>query len=294
MELRTVCQGLPVAPLCAMHAGVNTARTPTPCPALSVVIAAHNEAERLPATLATLATYCKETGLECEVIVVDDRSRDETLALAQRSAPELAVRAVRLAGRGGVGMAVRAGLRLARGEHVLVCDADGAVPFACLPALRAALRQGYALAIGSRRAAEGGILARQPAHRVAIGHVWRLMVQVLAPTGVRDTQCGFKVMTGALAHAFAEQTHCRSFAFHVELLLLARRLGHGVAELPVVWRDQPGSKVRVVRDALLMTLELTQLCLASTWVRDEPWRPWRALASTRRPQLGATPVRPLP
>src|SRR5512141_1626211 len=102
--------------------------------ALSVVIPAQNEATRLPGTLAALSTAKLERVRLAEVIVVDDGSSDDTAHVA-RAFARLPCRVLSVRGRRGVGVAVRAGMIEARGDLVLLCDADGPVPFAFIDVL---------------------------------------------------------------------------------------------------------------------------------------------------------------
>ena len=225
---------------------------------LSIVIPAKDEAVRLPRTLATIARAQAQTRERWEVLVVDDGSRDQTLAVARRGVPGLEVRTL-AAPSGGVGDAVRRGVAAAAGDRILLCDADGPVPFEHLTMLRAALDAGGDVAVGSRRLVPGMMIAPQPWYRLLMGKIWGRAVAALVPVGVRDTQCGFKLFRREAAQALFARSRCQSFAFHVEVLAWARRLGLSIAEVPVAWRDVPGSKVRLVREPLAMLAELVSL-----------------------------------
>lgn len=226
---------------------------------LSIVIPAHNEAARLPATLARIVELRRATGHALEVVVVDDGSTDDTVALAEAAAPELPLRALRFASPRGPGAAVRAGMLAAKGARVLISDADGPVPFEDLAPLWRALDEGFELAAGSRRLRPGSVELPQPLHRIAMGRAWSRLVRWLAPTAVRDTQCGFKLFTREAAHAIAARAQIDGFVFHVEMLLLAEALGLAVCEVPVRWRDVPGSKIHLVRDPASMLVDLIRL-----------------------------------
>ena len=76
-----------------------------------------------------------------------------------------------------------------------------------------------------------------------------------------DTQCGAKVMTGALARRAVPLLSSRDFLFDVDLLLTARSLGYVVDEVPTVWVDQAGSKLDALRDARRMAASAVRLWL---------------------------------
>lgn len=232
-------------------------------PALSIVIPAYNEERRIGSTLVSVAEYCDRAAEPYEVIVVDDGSRDRTaelVATAARRHP--AIRLLALAANAGKGAAVRAGVLASRGREVLFSDADLSTPIHELPRLRAALGQGFDVAIGSR--ALEGATRRQPLFRRLQGRAFHAIVRTLgfaAVTAIRDTQCGFKLFRGDLGRALFAELSLGGFAFDVELLELAHRHAR-IAEVPVAWTHMAGSKVRPGIDALKMLADLVRVRLA--------------------------------
>jgi len=92
-----------------------------------------------------------------------------------------------------------------------------------------------------------------------VGRSFALFANLLAVEGVRDTQCGFKMFRReAVAEIFARQK-IAGFAFDVEVLFLARRLGLSIAEIPVNWVAQPGSKVNLVTDSIKMLWDISRI-----------------------------------
>ncbi len=228
-----------------------------PEPTLSIVIPAFNEEGRLAPTVRGAVACARERGAGAEVIVVDDGSRDGTSALVQHLAAELPeVRLVRLAANHGKGYAVRSGVLNATGELVLFADADGATPWDQLARLEAAVTAGADVAIGSRAlgSAETQVQARW--YRRLIGRTFHGFVELLTVRGFRDTQCGFKLFRGPVAQDLFARMLMDGFSFDVEVLLMAQRGGHRVAEVPVNWVHQPGSRVSLVRDSLRMLRDL--------------------------------------
>ncbi|HXM58437.1 MAG TPA: dolichyl-phosphate beta-glucosyltransferase [Candidatus Dormibacteraeota bacterium] len=221
-------------------------------PWLSVVIPAYNEERRLPPTLHLVAAHLRERGRPFEVVVADDGSQDATAALAGQAGPE--VRVLRLPHR-GKGGAVKAGVLAAAGELVLVTDADLSTPIVELDRLVAALDR-CEVAIGSRHVAGSIVSVRQRLDRRVMGRAFNLLVQALLLPGLRDTQCGVKLFRRDVALAVFERCRADGFAFDVEALSLARRLGYRVAEVPVEWRNSPDSRVRPLLDVPRMFLEL--------------------------------------
>jgi dolichyl-phosphate beta-glucosyltransferase len=228
-----------------------------PHPDLSIVIPAYNEADRLTPTLRDYVAYCDASGRAAEVIVVDDGSLDATSTVVEQFAAEHPqVRLIRLAENRGKGYAVRSGVVNARGKLVLFADADGATPLAEVERLEAALRDGADLAIGSRAVHAAGVRVNARLYRRLMGRLFHRLVETLTVKGVHDTQCGFKLFRGSVAQDLFSRMRMRGFSFDVELLMMAQRRGYRIAEVPVNWTHQPGSKVNLALDSMLMLRDL--------------------------------------
>ena len=226
---------------------------------LSIVIPAYNEARRIVPYLEAITAYLGRRGLSYELLVVDDGSRDDTAALVERAGTKNShVRLIRLPRNTGKGAAVRAGMQAARGTFRLFADADGATPIQELERLEAAVNDGADLAIGSRTLASRDSRYRVEArlHRTLLGNLFNRIVRSLVIHGIHDTQCGFKLFRQAVAQDLFSVARIDGYGFDLELLYVARRRGYRIAEVPINWADQPGSKVRVLRDGLAMLREL--------------------------------------
>lgn len=221
---------------------------------ISVVIPAYKEAPRLGASLERILTYLEERGGEHEVLVVDDGSPDATAEVAAAFSGQ-GVRLLRLEENRGKGAALRAGVLASRGQRVLLTDADLSTPIAELDRLEPFLAT-HAVVIGSRSVADSNLVVRQPLYRELMGKTFNKLVWLLAVRGLADTQCGFKLLEGDVARdLFADLTVDR-FAYDVELLWLARRRGHDIAEVGVTWINSPQSRVSPVKDSLSMLWDI--------------------------------------
>jgi dolichyl-phosphate beta-glucosyltransferase len=226
---------------------------------LSIVIPAHNEAARILPYLQDIVEYCQRQRRSYELLIVDDGSTDATGCIVQRLAQlHRAVRLLRLPTCQGKGAAVRYGMQSALGSLQLFADADGATPIQELARLEKALAEGADMAIGSRsmaaRLPEFTVHAR--VYRSVLGSLFNATVRRSGITGVSDTQCGFKLFRRAVAQELFTYASINGFGFDLELLYLAKQRGYRIAEVPVNWSDQPGSKVRVIRDGLAMLRDL--------------------------------------
>lgn len=213
---------------------------------LSVVIPAYNEEKRLGPTLDAITSHLREAGggTTWEVIVVDDGSTDGTRdVVAAATEAEPRVQLVTSPANRGKGNALRLGVCASYGRRVLVTDADLAAPIEELEHLDKALTDGQAAAIGSRATPGATIERHQHPVREALGRAGNFLIRGLAVPGIRDTQCGFKLFEGDRAREAFAASRLNGFGIDIEILQHFRRSGWPVAEVPVRWAHQSGSKI---------------------------------------------------
>jgi dolichyl-phosphate beta-glucosyltransferase len=229
-------------------------------PALSIVIPAYDERNRLPRTLESVAKHLRSEDLPSEVVIVDDGSSDGTpdVARAEGERLGLPLRVLSHAPNRGKGFAVRRGMLEARGAEILLTDADESVPIASLDRFRARLREGADAVIGSRQTHGAHIAIHQARVRERLGGVFRNLSRVLVP-GTSDFTCGFKLFRREAAQRIFARQQLWGWGYDVEILLIARRLGVRVVEEPVEWSDDAQTRVRLGVDVLRSALDLARV-----------------------------------
>jgi glycosyltransferase involved in cell wall biosynthesis len=236
-----------------------------PAPHLSVIVPAFNEAARIRASLDAILAWLDGHAGGAELIVVDDGSDDGTAAVvhAAATAATVPVRVIVSARNHGKGHALKLGFAAARGRHLLFTDADLSTGIDAAPRMLAALEAGADIAIGTRKQPQATILRHQPWHREQMGRVFTLLARTLV-VDVSDVTCGFKAFRHDAGRDLFAHVRLFDWSFDAEVLFLAARRRYRIVEVPVRWQDEPGTKVRLLRDSLQAFLGLLRI-RANAW-----------------------------
>ncbi|MBX3289500.1 MAG: glycosyltransferase family 2 protein [Acidobacteria bacterium] len=230
---------------------------------LSIIIPAYNEDERIENSLSTILNYLSKTGLNAELIVVDDGSSDKTAAVAEdicSRSPEIPSRVIRYEENRGKGFAVKTGLMAATADIALFSDADLSTPIEEAEKLIAPIRNGeYDVTFGSRALDRSLIGTHQPWRREQGGKVFNLVVRLMTGMPFWDTQCGFKAFDLTKFRPLLDVMKIDRFGFDVEFLYVANLRGLKLKEIPVRWDNDERSKVSVIRDSIRMFDEVRQI-----------------------------------
>lgn len=226
-------------------------------PYLSIVIPAYNEADRIEASLQKAVDYLGQKDYEYEIIVADDGSTDNTVAIANKFNDK--VKAYALAKNTGKGAAVRMGMLKATGDIRIFTDADFSTPIYEIEKIIYSMKNNYDIVIGSRALDYGMVKEHQPFYREFMGKTFNKFVQLMVIKGIKDTQCGFKGFTAAAAEDIFSRTKIDGFSFDVEALYLAKKAGYRIDEVPVEWYNDDRSKVNPITDSISMLLEIMKI-----------------------------------
>jgi glycosyltransferase involved in cell wall biosynthesis len=232
-------------------------------PAISIVIPAYEEEERLSDPLGQIFGFIESEKLSAEVIVVDDGSRDKTSETAEKVCaqfPEIRSKVVRYADNRGKGFAVKTGLLAASADVAVFSDADLSTPIEELYKLVKPIEEGdYDVTFGSRALDRSLIGTHQPWRREQGGKVMNLIIRTMSGLKFFDTQCGFKAFNMKKFRPLLDVMTIDRFGFDVEFLFVAQYHKLRLKEIPVRWNNVEGSKVNVVRDTRRMIGELNQI-----------------------------------
>lgn len=228
---------------------------------LSFVIPVYNEEKRLKLTIDALKEAKIPHGLKLEeIIFVDDGSKDDTVATIKKAKASIArklkakVHFITYARNKGKGYAVRAGMLSTSTDYALFFDADMSTPLSELRKFAEPMRHGVDVVIGTRKNGKSTVIVHQPLYRELLGKCFTHLSQIVLNTWVTDFTCGFKVFSKQAITDVFGHAHINRWGYDAEIVFLARKLGFSIIQIPVVWSNDPRTKVKLY-DAVTQTVQ---------------------------------------
>lgn len=217
---------------------------------LSVIIPAYNEEKRIVKTLRLISSFLKEQPYSYEIIAVNDGSRDNTASVIHDLSNEIPnLILIDRKKNMGKGYTVREGMLGANGKIRLFTDADNSTDISHFEKMRSMFDAGFEVVIGTRdsKDAIGATQAvKQPWVKRLMGNMGNLFIQIMAVPGIWDTQAGFKAFRDFAAKEIFSKAKINRWAFDIEALALAKRLGYKIGIIPLNWVNDPDSHVSLM------------------------------------------------
>ncbi|MFA5098889.1 MAG: dolichyl-phosphate beta-glucosyltransferase [Candidatus Paceibacterota bacterium] len=210
---------------------------------LSVIIPAYNEAKRISPALIDIDKYFKNVDYDYEIIVVDNNSTDATKEVIERLSHIIKNLRMIECKTPGKGAAVQAGMLNAKGEYRLFIDADGAIKIDHLDKFWPYLKQGYDIVIGSIELKDAKIVEHDAGYRRLLGKLAKYLIRALTIWEIHDTQRAFKLFPAEAAEKIFSRQTVMKWLFDIEILILAKKMGYKIKEIPVTWINPAESKV---------------------------------------------------
>ncbi|MEA3201540.1 MAG: glycosyltransferase AglD [Thermoplasmata archaeon] len=232
--------------------------------AFSIIVPAYNEQVLLEdAVERTVSLMGGTEGYE--IVIVEDGCTDYTPVIAaqlRRRYPH--VQHIHSRVRLGKGRAVAEGMRVARGDVVVLMDADMATdPRHLLDHVRRVEMGEADVIVGSRYHPKSQ--TRRAPLRLLYSRVYNAVARWLLRSTIRDHQCGFKVFDKRAMRSILPFVKADRFFWDTEVLAIAQWFGYRVKEVPIVWREGKASKVRLFRTPLEMFGALILLAVSRRW-----------------------------
>lgn len=213
---------------------------------ISLILPAYNEARVIPATIADAVRYFDSRQLTYEVIVAADGADGTREVVRDLARANPALQAIGHDQRCGKGRGIREAVAIAQGRIIGYADADNKVPIEELDKFLPVLAKGIEAAIGTRRGGAAIERAQPLYRRIGSKGFLYFMQTVVGLPGINDTQCGFKFFQRDAAKELFRRQKIDAYMFDVEILAIARRLGYGIEQVPVRWRDDADSRLNLI------------------------------------------------
>lgn len=199
---------------------------------LSIIIPAYNEGGSIKHTLRQLTRSAEELNEPYEIVVVSDGSSDNTARQA-RSLHHPRVKVYQYGRNHGKGYALKYGVSRSTGEMVTFVDAGGDFDPKHLGLyMKLAELMDAEIVIGSKRHPMSQV--NYPLHRRLMSWLYHWLVRIMFSLRIHDTQAGFKLFRREVLVKTLPRLVVKQYAFDLELLAVANRLGfHKITEAPV-------------------------------------------------------------
>ena len=239
---------------------------------LSVVIPAYNEEKRLLKTLNEIDSYLRRQtypsagsgGPDYEIIVVSDGSKDKTAEVAKNLQTQIKnLKVIDNKENHGKGYVVKQGMMAAVGDYRLFTDADNSTSVDQVEKMWPEFKAGFDVVIGSRDIKGAVLDPPQPITRRFTGEGFKFYRKIIIGLwGVEDTQCGFKGITKVAAEKIFPKCRVDRFSFDPEILVLAKKMGYKIKEVPITWKNDLETKVKFT-SMIKMAIDLIQIRINS-------------------------------
>lgn len=218
---------------------------------ISVVVPVYNEEVDLPRNSPVLYRFLKDNfkNYDWELIIADNGpSKDRTAEVGKKLARDYEGIKYHLTPRPGRGGALKDVWLKSKSDYLAYMDIDLSSDLHFFSKLIKALEDGADIAIGSRLKSGAKVYGRTLA-REFISRTYNILIKLVFWTRFQDAQCGFKAIRRETAQKLLPLVEDTKWFLDSELLILAEKSGHKITEIPIVWRDDPCSTVKVAKTA---------------------------------------------
>ncbi len=220
-------------------------------PELTVIVPVFNEQQEVCGAVGAIARSLDKIDVAYEIVVVDDGSCDKTLEIVQAmDMPCLKVLAYQP--NKGKGCAIHHGMLHARGQYCLFMDVDLSTDLNAIDEFLKLMRSGrYDILIGDRKSDRRYQVRRQPKVRRMLGRVFTFLSFLVIGKYIKDFTCGFKMFNAKAVGIILPRQKIFDWSFDTELMCIAVTHQLRIGQIPVLWKHDGGSKVRLFKDVFV-------------------------------------------
>ncbi|MFA5770064.1 MAG: glycosyltransferase [Patescibacteria group bacterium] len=222
---------------------------------ISFIIPVYNEEKRIGKTIKALLGGVSFPGLKLEkLIFVDDGSKDNTKFEIKNSKSKIEkklkakIKIISYRKNRGKGYAIKQGMLASKSDYTLMFDADMSTSISELKKFLPFMKKGVDVIIGTRKNGHSTVVKHQPLYREILGRGFTLLSNVILDTWVTDFTCGFKAFSKFAKDRIFENTIVDRWSYDAEILYLAKKMNLIIQEKAVIWKNDPGTKVNLMKD----------------------------------------------
>jgi dolichyl-phosphate beta-glucosyltransferase len=236
---------------------------------LSIIFPVYNESLRLRQSLQKIISFLnlyKKNFYELEIIFIDDGSFDNTNIMLSNFISSVFVKKnkniffkiIRLDKNYGKGFALKQGVHFAKNEWILTLDIDLSVELDELIIWdKLYISKKFDLYFGSRLLEKSKV--KKIFFRNLLGHIFRFLTYRLFNITGLDSQCGFKLYKKKIAKKIFSMINSNRFVHDIEIVIISRKLGYVISQLPVKWIHKPYGKINIFYDPFVMFFDLIRI-----------------------------------
>lgn len=236
---------------------------------VAVVVPVYNEELDLPHNIPVLHNFLKQNlrSYDWKIIIADNGpSKDKTGEVSKKLEKEYPGVTYALIPRPGRGNALKEVWLKSDAKFLTYMDVDLSSELKYFPRILRALESGADVAIGSRLARGAKVYGRTLTREI-MSRGYNILIKIFFWTSFHDAQCGFKGIRREAAHKLLPHIEDKGWFFDSELLILAEKSGYKVTEVPIVWRDDPRSTVKVAKTAWGDIKGLARIFKSRPWTK---------------------------
>jgi dolichyl-phosphate beta-glucosyltransferase len=228
---------------------------------LSIVIPLYNEDHRFTKTASHIEEFLVNQKLfeKIDLIFVNDGSTDGTLENIKKFSEKHNARVLSYEKNKGKGHAIRVGMDAAAGDYALFIDADMSTEPREIEKFISEMKRNTPVVIGSRHSKGSRVLVSQPLHRTIMGMVFTALANISMGMRIPDFTCGFKCFSRQAREEIFSRSLIDRWSFDAELLFLAKLRGLEITAIPVIWKNDSITTVRLGRDVIESLFDLIKI-----------------------------------
>lgn len=215
---------------------------------VDIVVPTYNEEKELETNIIKLHSFSVKNlnNYLWRIIIADNASTDQSLKIASELSKKLNnIRFLHL-NKKGRGRAIKKSWSSSDASIYTYMDVDLSTDLNNFIPLIGAIEDGYDIAIGSRLLASSNV-ANRPLKREILSRGYNILIKLIFQITFSDAQCGFKAVSRNVVNELLPKISDNAWFFDSELLIVGEKKGFKIKEIPVVWIDNPGSTVRVLK-----------------------------------------------